>query len=335
MSTIQKQSTLVHADSGLAAASVIQRSSVESAFASSSISVTTTPESITAPGDNPLGDVVVPRDVFLKLTLGDDVLVSVDAGTNYPLSLSGEGDCMTLSMDSRTTSAITCVADVAGSLGGKYFIIHDLAGPVWVWFDTGAGVAATDTVTYGAPSNGDTLVVNGTTFTKAAAGSPTEFSTIGELTALIEGLANISSGDNGTVITITADTVGLAGNAYTLSKTGSALTLSGATFSGGIGAGVEPTPTTERLLPVTITVGATANAVADAVAAALDADASFICANPAAATLSIVDAGQGSRTTITAGTSGFTSPSASSSTPPVIYVKSLSSSQMVVAVAPA
>lgn len=97
-------------------------------------------------------------------------------------------------------------------------------------------VAATGTVTYGAPTNGDTITVGGTVFTKAAAPSPTEFSTIAELTALIQNLAAVNASDNGAVITITAATPGPGGNAITLSKTGAALTLSGATLSGGAAA---------------------------------------------------------------------------------------------------
>ena len=98
-----------------------------------------------------------------------------------------------------------------------------------------AGVAATATVTYGSPSNGDTITVDGNEFTKVAS-SPgaDEFSSISELTALIQALSSVNATDNGTVITITAATAGTAGNAITLAKTGSALTLSGDLLSGGV-----------------------------------------------------------------------------------------------------
>ena len=92
--------------------------------------------------------------------------------------------------------------------------------------------AATGTITYGTPSNGDVVEVDGTTFTKAAAGSATEFSTIAQLTALINALPNVNATDNGTVITVTAATAGAAGNSITMSETGG-LTVSDATLSGG------------------------------------------------------------------------------------------------------
>lgn len=99
-----------------------------------------------------------------------------------------------------------------------------------------AGTKAVGTITYGVPVNGDTVTVNGTTFTKAAALGAAAFSTIAELTALINALANIGATQNGSIITITADAVGEAGNAYTLvigaGNTGT-LSISGATFTGG------------------------------------------------------------------------------------------------------
>lgn len=96
------------------------------------------------------------------------------------------------------------------------------------------GARATATITYGVPVNGDTVVVNGTTLTKAASLGAAAFSTIAELATLINALANISAVSDGTVITITADTPGTAGNAYTLTRAGTGtLAVSGATFSGG------------------------------------------------------------------------------------------------------
>lgn len=98
-----------------------------------------------------------------------------------------------------------------------------------------AGTRAVATITYGVPVNGDTVIVNGTTLTKAASLGAAAFSTIAELTALINALANVSATQNGTIITITADAVGEAANAYTLAlgtNTGT-MSISGATFTGG------------------------------------------------------------------------------------------------------
>jgi hypothetical protein len=94
--------------------------------------------------------------------------------------------------------------------------------------------AATGTVTYGTVVDTETITIDGTTFTKAAAGSATEFSTIAQLTALINALPNVNATDNGTVITITAAIAGTAGNSITMAETSTVgLSLSGATLSGG------------------------------------------------------------------------------------------------------
>lgn len=152
-------------------------------------------------------------------------------------------------------NVITVTAATAGASGNSIVLdVSSTGNNITVSGSTLSGgadaVAATGSVTYGAPSNGDTITVAGTTFTKANAGSLTEFSTIGELTALITALASVNAADNGSVITITAATAGTAGNAITLAKTGSALTLSGATLSGGAAAVAatgtitfDPTPT--------------------------------------------------------------------------------------------
>lgn len=100
-----------------------------------------------------------------------------------------------------------------------------------------AGQFASGSITYGVPVDGDTVIVNGTTFTKAAAGSATEFSTIGELEALIEALTGINASEDGTTITITAASRGAAGNAITLALGGGntgTMAISGATLTGGV-----------------------------------------------------------------------------------------------------
>lgn len=106
-------------------------------------------------------------------------------------------------------------------------------------------VAATPsgTIAYGTPSNGSTVIITNlpgqsgvVTFTKVAATpDDNEFSTIDELTALIDALDYLGATDNGTVITLTADTTaGAEMNAATFTGTSSYSALS-ITFSGGIG----------------------------------------------------------------------------------------------------
>lgn len=97
-----------------------------------------------------------------------------------------------------------------------------------------AGAYASGYITYGIPVNGDTVVVNGTTFTKAASLGAAAFSTIAELTTLINAMANITAVSDGSIITVSYDVVGTAGNAVTLTRTGTGtLAVSGATLTGG------------------------------------------------------------------------------------------------------
>lgn len=100
---------------------------------------------------------------------------------------------------------------------------------------TKSGAKATGTITYGSPSNGDTVVVDGHTFTKAASSSGNNFASISALTTLINALDSVDATDNTTVITVTAAAIGVAGNSVTMTKTGSALALSGAVLTGGTG----------------------------------------------------------------------------------------------------
>jgi hypothetical protein len=84
---------------------------------------------------------------------------------------------------------------------------------------------------------GDTVVVNGNTFT-CVVDTPgaNEFSSIAELEVLVEAVSGIDSTENGTVVSITATTAGEAGNAITLAVGGGntgTMSVSGATLSGG------------------------------------------------------------------------------------------------------
>jgi hypothetical protein len=111
----------------------------------------------------------------------------------------------------------------------------DLSAHVKPFLGISAGVAASGYITYGVPVNGDTVVVNGTTFTKAAALGAAAFSTIAELCTLIDAMAGITATQNGTTITITYSTTGEAGNSVTLTRAGSGtLAVSGATLTGGV-----------------------------------------------------------------------------------------------------
>lgn len=97
-----------------------------------------------------------------------------------------------------------------------------------------SAVKASGTVTFGSPSNGDTVTIDGVVFTKAASASGLNFTIIADLTAaIVANCTHVTATDNGTVVTVTALNPGVLGNAIAMSKTGSALTLSGATLASG------------------------------------------------------------------------------------------------------
>ncbi len=182
---------------------------------------------------------------------------------------------------SYSSNIVTVTANTAGTSGNSLTLAVTSDGDnIAVSGSTlsggAAAVAASMTITYGAPSNGDTITVAGTTFTKAASGSATEFSTIGELTALIEALATVGATDNGSVITVTATTAGTAGNSIAVSKTGSALTLSSATLLGGTEAiaatGTITFDTTPTIIDNPADIGPIALADGDDGSSVVDAD---------------------------------------------------------------
>jgi flagellin len=129
-----------------------------------------------------------------------------------------------------------------------------------------AAVAASATINLtGQPTNGNTVVVDGTTYTfKSAAIANTDANTTVEIGATAAATAanlahaiNFSGGTagtdygnaagsaadthasaavNGTTVTVTALTTGTGGNAYTLTATGANVSVSGANFTGGAAA---------------------------------------------------------------------------------------------------
>lgn len=105
-----------------------------------------------------------------------------------------------------------------------------------------APIAATGTVTMtDTGTEGDTVTVAGTTFTLVddtpGAGEvdigASASDTATALAAAINALATVNAAAVGAVITVTAATAGAAGNAITLAEVSTAVTLSGATLTGG------------------------------------------------------------------------------------------------------
>jgi hypothetical protein len=116
------------------------------------------------------------------------------------------------------------------------------------------GAKATGTVTFATaiPANNDKVTVNGVDFTfkTGVSSSPHDISLTGITTvadaaaALAAAVKNsvdprtmvLSASAVGGVVTLTANVIGTIGNSYTLAKTGSNITVSGATLTGGTAA---------------------------------------------------------------------------------------------------
>ena len=162
--------------------------------------------------------------------------------------------------------------------------------------------------------------------------------TINEVTTAIDALASVSATHNGTVITIVAASPGTGGNAITLasySTEAGALVKSGPTLTGGVDASTAPSAGAGRLIPVVIARNATATVIATAVTVAVDAEAKFV-ATSTGAVITVTDQEIGIRTNATAGNTGWAAPVETRAGGNVasVYLKSASTSQVMVAVVP-
>ena len=327
MSTIGTTIQIVNQDTGLAfSLPFYTRTTLSPGFSVSEIAVASTEETV-------FSEYAVPRNIALRLLSGAEVQVGTTSGV-YPFSLSGAGDSMLLCLNSGNLGEITTVtasADVNHFLSGKYFELYDISGLVRVWFNMIA-FAASGTITYGNPTYGDSVTVNGTTITLGAG-----MFTINEVTTAIDALASVSATHNGTVITIVAASLGTGGNAITLNTYSSvgALVKSGPTLTGGVDASTAPSAGAGRLIPVVIARNATATVIATAVTVAVDAEPKFV-ATSTGAVITVTDQEIGIRTNATAGNTGWTAPVETRAGGNVasVYLKSASTSQVMVAVVP-
>jgi hypothetical protein len=128
MSTVQTQINLVHLEAGLAVPSLTQRVTYGAQFSSNAIEVATSDETI------PLGDIVTPKQVMVKLISGDPLRIGLD-GSTYPFRLTATDEATILTLDAAglvEISSATVIADSAGSLNDKYFMMYDRNGEVKV-----------------------------------------------------------------------------------------------------------------------------------------------------------------------------------------------------------
>ena len=184
MSTIQTQVTFVHLESGLAVPSITQRTSFGSQFSANAVEVTTTSEVVN------LGDIVLPKQIMVKLVSGDPIRVGLDYGTDgvkYPFRLTDPDESMLLRLNVEgllEVSTAQTVADVAGSLNDKFFTLADRNGEVKV-------VITNDGAT-GITSTGRVVVVtisNDATNAEVASAIVTAFTTDEELS--VTAVANL------------------------------------------------------------------------------------------------------------------------------------------------
>lgn len=154
--------------------------------------------------------------------------------TSYPKGTAGNG--ATITYTTGATAGSEVVSGTAAAVSVQIQNGTSTATQIKTALDaaTVTALKATGTCTFGSPSNGDTFVVDGVTFTKAASASGLNFTLIADLTAaIVANCADVTATDDGTTVTITAIVPGVAGNAITMSHTGTALTPSGATLASG------------------------------------------------------------------------------------------------------
>lgn len=162
------------------------------------------------------------------LVQGADFTAAVDNDTTAT-SLAAAIDALANVSAAAVGAVVTITADAEGTTANAYNLLTS---------DVASATVSGATLSGGV--NGDTVVVDGNTFT-CVTSSPgaSEFTNAAELEALVEAVAGINSSVAGGVITIKADASGAAGNAITLAVGGSntgTMAVSGATLTGGVDA---------------------------------------------------------------------------------------------------
>lgn len=161
-----------------------------------------------------------------------------------------------------TNSNLIITYNAAGTAGNSYTLAASRATPSGATLSGGsgsgaAGLHASGTMTFSTnPANGQTIVLDGVTWTFVTAGATGNQTNIGgslaaTLTALQANLtasanANIALANyavSATVLSIAYKTVGVVGNTYTLGAGTYGATLSGPTLMGGADASTVPTAT--------------------------------------------------------------------------------------------
>ena len=358
MSTIQTSSFIGNQESGLSVSGSSSRTALEDGFSADSINVVGGDEVIS------VGDFTTIRGIALNHLSGDDLLIGLD-GSTYPFRLStDESMSFRLDVEGRVeTATIVAQADTNTSLSSKYLVLNDKDGSVWVWFSTGAQAVVTLTMDT-QPTDGDKIVIGSRTYTwqtsltnvdgniwigsniaaaknnlyyaiAASGGTPgTDYATA--MTANTEVTVGYFNGSSQAVFT--SILAGTAANSLASTETFTAGTnvFSAATLTGGVAASTAPTGSPTRKLQVDVVANSTDLEVAVALAAGLNADSKFTSAVPTTATVTVSDAHTGLRTDAADGNTGWAAPTTTQegAASPVIHMKSVGTTQVVVGVAP-
>ena len=358
MSTIQTSSFIGNQESGLSVSGSSSRTALEDGFSADSINVVGVDEVIS------VGDFTTIRGIALNHLSGDDLLIGLD-GSTYPFRLStDESMSFRLDVEGRVeTATIVAQADTNTSLSSKYLVLNDKDGSVWVWFSTGAQAVVTLTMDT-QPTDGDKIVIGSRTYTwqaslanvdgniwigsniaaaknnlyyaiAASGGTPgTDYATA--MTANTEVTVGYFNGSSQAVFT--SILAGTAANSLASTETFTAGTnvFSAATLTGGVAASTAPAGSPTRKLQVDVVANSTDLEVAVALAAGLNADSKFTSAVPTTATVTVSDAHTGIRGDAADGNTGWAAPTTTQegAASPVIHMKSVGTTQVVVGVAP-
>jgi len=365
MSTVQTSINLRHRDTGLSSANSTSRATVTSnSFKAESTEFDTTATLLTPTY------IANPKEYYVETLEGDTFLVSLDGDSTYPIAVPlGEAVLFSLDTEGNTeVSTIVAEADVGYDTSGIYFDLTDRDGNVArVWWNT-AQVAAkerSNIFSILADNSGD---LDGTYFTaQDSAGSVGIWIDVDDSGTTIPAGASASDRDIEVTGVVMDDTgVDVAQAVW------NALDADGAwdmdTFTGGIASvsfedpiagprtditdgdtgfmfetpnngaaqSVAPaTPAGGRLLQIDSAVNTSAENNAIAIAAIVDADDEFSAPVPTTDLVTITDLYGGTRTDISAGTTGWTVATTNQGVAiPVIYGKSRGTSQVQVAVVP-
>jgi len=204
---------------------------------------------LTVPGV--YGDIILPTPLLLGLPTNIEGLVGVGSWgpLNALIPVSKPVDCAVQigppkirSKDIASYVAAAC--QVGGAIGFLCVRVSDGTDVAATATIGTGGTYATGTATFsGNPAVNDTLTINGTviTFTSALIAATVQ-QTLADLLFVLQNsndtnLKGCTYSLNGLVLTINAASPGTAGNSIALAKSSAVITLSGATLTGGSGAG--------------------------------------------------------------------------------------------------